>query len=104
MKEEARDEEAELYWTRELTPGKREIEIVYDFTQQFPDGVFERFSAQLQGEAELRIDWANSIYIETSEANILVKRYINQKTLDIMVSIQVSHDIIHYNTLLHCIA
>lgn len=78
-----------MYWSSVLEAGMKEMELEYNFTQQFPEGVFERLSAQLQGEAELRLDWANSIYIETEEAKILVRRYINNKTKDIMVSIQV---------------
>lgn len=79
-----------MYWSQELEAGKREMEIVYNFTQEFPEGVFERLSAQLQGQAELRLDWADTIYIEVSDAQILAKRYVSATTNNIEVSIQVS--------------
>lgn len=89
MKVESTPAEVEMYWSEAVEEGRRELEIVYTFTQQFPEGLFERLSTQLQGEAVIRIDWANTIYIETADSQILVKRYINVKTLDINVSIQV---------------
>lgn len=89
VKAESDSEETDVYWSRELEAGMKEMELVYDFAQQLPEGVFERLSAQLQGEAELRLDWANSIYIETEEVKILVRRYIDNKSQAINVSIQV---------------
>lgn len=89
VKVESSPSDIGAYWSSAVEMGRRELEIVYTFTQQFPEGLFERLSTQLQGEAVLRIDWANTIYIETAESQILVKRYINVKTLDINVSIQV---------------
>lgn len=91
MKVDSTATEVEMYWSAKVEDGKRELEIIYAFTQQFPEGLFERLSAQLQGEADLRIDWANTIYIETGESSqILVKRFLNVNTLDIHVSIQVN--------------
>lgn len=90
MQADSHTEEVEMYWSHELDGGKKEMEIVYNFTQEFPEGVFERLSAQLQGQAELRLDWADTIYIEVADAQILARRYVSSITNNIEVSIQVN--------------
>ncbi|XP_067952197.1 malignant fibrous histiocytoma-amplified sequence 1 homolog [Watersipora subatra] len=79
----------DTYWNSNIEEGSREMEIVYVFGKQFPEGLFETLSTQLQQKADLRLDWANTIYIETADTKILIKRYIDSKNSQISVSIQV---------------
>ena len=90
VRAECSPQEVDNYWSNNIEDGTREMEIIYAFAQRFPEGLFETLSTQLQQDAELRLDWANTIYIETEETKILIKRYVNAKTAEVNVSIQVS--------------
>ncbi|KAF6024987.1 hypothetical protein EB796_016722 [Bugula neritina] len=79
----------EIYWDRAAEDGMREMEIVYTFPHTFPEGIFERMSTQLQQDADIRLDWANTIYIEAKDKKTLVRRFVNQTSSEINVQIQV---------------
>jgi len=80
----------EIYWDRAAEDGMREMEIVYTFPHTFPEGIFERMSTQLQQDADIRLDWANTIYIEAKDKKTLVRRFVNQTSSEINVQIQVN--------------
>jgi len=48
VKAEATSDDIDMYWSPAIPDGQREMEISYTFPHQFPEGIFERLSAQLQ--------------------------------------------------------
>ena len=75
------------YWPEVIPQGHHQVEALYTFPITFPDGIFEKFAAQMQGIVHTRVDWQHAIFAEAEQQEILCTRKLKIENYDFLLSI-----------------